>query len=66
MFPSNIKYKAKMSVLTTLTYCHVRSSTVRQEQEIKYIDYKERNLPLCANPLIVYIGNLKESRRKEK
>jgi hypothetical protein len=30
-----------------------------------HIDYKERNLPLYANPLIVYVGNLKESRRKK-
>lgn len=66
MFPSNIKYKARMSVLTTLIYYHTRSSTLRHKQEIKYIDYKERNLPPCANPLIVYIGNLEESRRKKK
>ena len=37
MFPSHIKYKARMSVLTTLIHYCARSSTVRQEQEIKYI-----------------------------
>ena len=65
-FPFKTWNKVRISVLTTVIVLAILFRAIRQETEIKDIEIENEDiqLSLCADEMIVYIENFKDSTKE--